>query len=226
MTRIIAIAAAALVLIGGAVWWQTSQTANSTSFERLGMAEAQSAEAGAEVDTSLVTEMTLGDAEAPVTVIEYASFTCPHCKSFHKDVFPQLKADYIDTGKVHFIYREVYFDRFGLWAGMVASCGGEEKYFGIAEMIYDQQAEWTKGESPADIAENLSKIGRTAGLSGDEIDACLRDEAMALAMIQVFEDTSKADEVNSTPTFIIDGEKYSNMNYADFAETLDGKLPE
>ncbi len=228
MNRLIPIAAAALVLIGGAVWWQTSQDPQSTSFGALGMAEAQSSDAGeaAEADTSLVTEMTLGDAEAPVTVIEYASFTCPHCKNFHQSAFQDLKKDYIDTGKVHFIYREVYFDRFGLWAGMVARCAGPEKYFGISDMIYAQQAEWTQGENPGAIADNLSKIGRTAGLSGEEIDACLRDEAKALAMIKVFEDTTEADGVNSTPTFVIDGEKFSNMSYADFKDILDAKLAE
>ncbi len=222
MNRTILIAAAALVLIGGAVWWQVSQSNQSTAFANLGMAEAQSGDQ--EIDTSLVEEMSLGNPDAPVTVVEYASFTCPHCKNFHQTVFDDIKAAYVDTGKVHFIYREVYFDRFGLWAGIVARCGGSEKYFGIAEMIYDQQAEWVQGDSAAEIADNLSKIGRTAGLSKDEIDACLSDEDKALAMIKVFEDTTQADGVNSTPTFIIDGEKYSNMNYADFAEVLDAKL--
>lgn len=224
MNRMIAIAAAAVVAVGGAVWWQTSQPANSTSLGALGMAEAQTSDA--EIDTSLVMEMTLGDADAPVTVIEYASFTCPHCKNFHASAFKDLKANYIDTGKVHFIYREVYFDRFGLWAGMVARCGGPEKYFGISDMIYIEQADWTSGENPGAVADNLSKIGRKAGLTGDEIEACLRDEAKAVALIKVFEDTTQADDVNSTPTFIIDGEKYSNMSYTDFAEILDTKLGE
>lgn len=224
MTRMISIAATVLVLIGGAVWWQTTQNNNSTAFTSLGMAEAQNADV--EIDTSLVTEMSLGDPDAPVTVIEYASFTCPHCKNFHLNAFEQLKSNYIDTGKVHFIYREVYFDRFGLWAGMVARCAGPEKYFGISDMIYEQQAEWTVGENPGAVADNLGKIGRTAGLTGDEIDGCLQNEAKAMAMIKVFEDTTTADGVTSTPTFIIDGEKFSNMSYADFAELLDGKIAE
>jgi len=222
MNRMIALATAAVVAIGGAVWWQTGQTSNTTSFSPVNMAEAQTAVT--DVDTSLVTEMSLGDASAPVTVIEYASFTCPHCKNFHANVMGELKANYIDTGKIHFIYREVYFDRFGLWAGMVARCGGGEKYFGISDLIYDQQAEWTKGENPGAVADNLAKIGRTAGLNSEQIDGCLRDEAMAKALIKVFEDTTTADGVNSTPSFIIDGEKYSNMSYADFAAILDAKL--
>ncbi len=223
MNRIITLAAAALVTIGGAALWQTGQQKQSTSFQLVGMAEAQTAEI--EADTSLVKEMSLGNPDAKVTVIEYASFTCPHCKNFHANVLPDLKKNYIDTGKINFIYREVYFDRFGLWAGMVARCA-EDKYFGISDMIYNEQSEWTAGENPGAVADNLSKIGRKAGLTSDEIDACLRDEKMAVSLIKVFEDTTAADGVNSTPTFIINGEKNANMSYADFSAILDAKLAE
>lgn len=189
------------------------------------VAEAQTAEAV--IDKSLVQEMTLGDETAPLTVIEYASFTCPHCKNFHKDTFDQFKANYIDTGKVHFIYREVYFDRFGLWAGMVARCGGGEKYFPIADMIYEQQADWTKGEGPAEIAGNLATIGRTAGLTGDEVDACLQDGDMAQAMVAVYQENAEADGIRSTPSFLIGGELVAgNQSYADFSALLDAKLGE
>jgi len=206
MNRLIAIAAAVLFLVGGPP----------------GMAQAQTAEAV--VDTSLVREMTLGDENAPVTVIEYASFTCPHCANFHAEVLDDLKANYIDTGKVRFVYREVYFDRFGLWAGMVARCGGGEKYFGIADLIYERQSEWTAGETPGEVAGNLAAIGRTAGLSEAEVGACLQDVNMAQALIAVFEETTQADDINSTPSFVIDGTKYSNMSYDAFAAILDEKL--
>lgn len=196
-----------------------------TGVAGMGAATLLSARATAQPVAPIMGDVVLGDAAAPVTVIEYASFTCPHCKNFHATVLNDLKTNYIDTGKVHFIYREVYFDRFGLWAGMVARCAGPDKYFGISNLIYEQQAEWTKGENPGAVADNLAKIGRSTGLTSDEIDACLRDEAMATAMIKVFEDTTAADGINSTPSFIIDGEKFSNMNYADFAEILDAKLP-
>ena len=98
-----------------------------------------------------------------MTVVEYASFTCPHCATFHNDTFKKLKADYIDSGKVKFIYREVYFDRYGLWASMVARCGGQEKFFGIADLIYKSQSEWTRAGEPAAIVDELRKIGRLAG---------------------------------------------------------------
>jgi protein-disulfide isomerase len=185
----------------------------------LGQANAQTAE----VDTSRVTEMTLGNPEASVTVIEYASYTCPHCRAFHDGPFKQLKADYIDTGKIHFIYREVYFDRFGLWAAMIARCGGPERYFGIHDLIYDTQSEWTKGE-PGAIADNLRKLGRTAGMSEEQVNGCLEDGAMAQALVAVYQKNAEADGVNSTPTFLINGTKYNNMPYDEFSAILEKEL--
>ena len=97
----------------------------------VGALAPMSAALAQDVDKSLVQEMTLGAEDAPITVVEYASYTCPHCKTFHENVFKDLKSNYIDTGKVRFIYREAYFDRYALWAALVARCGGEMKYFGL-----------------------------------------------------------------------------------------------
>ena len=178
-----------------------------------------------DADTSQVTEMTMGPADAKVTIIEYASFTCPHCANFHTGPLKELKADYIDTDKVHFIYRDVFFDRFGLWASMVARCGGEEKFFGISDMLYEQQREWTKGQ-PAEIADNLRRIGKVAGIEPDALDACLNDEAKAKALVAWYQENAEAHEVNSTPTLIINEQKYSNMAYDDLKGIIDEKLAE
>lgn len=175
-------------------------------------------------DTSTIVEMSLGAEDAPVTVVEYASFTCPHCARFHETVFKDLKKNYIDTGKVRFIHREVYFDRFGLWAGMVARCGGEDRYFGVADIVYNTQSEWTKGGDPATIVENLRRIGRTAGLTDEQLDACLSDADKAKTLVAWFEENAKEDGIQSTPSFMIDGKLYSNMSYDEFAEILDGML--
>ena len=178
----------------------------------------------AEVDTSRVLEMSMGNPDAPVTVIEYASFTCPHCRSFHEGPFKQLKADYIDTGRIHFIYREVYFDRFGLWAGMLARCAGPERYFGMTEMLYATQADWIGNGDPATVAENLRRMGRTAGLTDEQVNACLQDGDMARAMVAVYQENAEADAIEATPTFVINGEKYSNMSYEEFSGILEEKL--
>lgn len=208
---------AAAIIAVGAVWYAQRPAGVSVD---LGAANAQSS---GDVDTAGVLEMSLGNPDADVTVIEYASFTCPHCKNFHNGPFKQLKSEYMDTGKINFIYREVYFDKYGLWAGMVARCGGPEKYFGIADLLYETQAEWAKG-SEAQIGGNLRKIGLNAGIDADKLDACFADGDMARAMVAVFQETSTADGINSTPSFVIDGKKYSNMAYDDFAAILDEKL--
>jgi len=178
-----------------------------------------------DADTSQVTEMTMGPADAKVTIIEYASFTCPHCANFHTGPLKELKTDYIDTDKVHFIYRDVFFDRFGLWASMVARCGGEEKFFGISDMLYEQQREWTNGQ-PAEIADNLRRIGKVAGIEPDALDACLNDEAKAKALVAWYQENAEAHEVNSTPTLIINEQKYSNMAYDELKGIIDEKLAE
>ncbi|MBE9477136.1 MAG: DsbA family protein [Proteobacteria bacterium] len=174
-------------------------------------------------DAKKVVEMTLGNPDATVTVTEYASFTCPHCATFHTDVMPNLKADYIDTGKIKFIYREVYFDRLGLWGGMLARCGGPERYFGIIDMLYKRQREWTKG-SGAEIAENLYKIGRIAGLKNKDMEACLQDQDMAKALVADFQKNAGDDNVDSTPTLLINGVKHGNQSYSDLQELLDAQL--
>lgn len=176
-------------------------------------------------DAPKVIDMTLGADDAPITMIEYASFTCPHCANFHTDVFHDLKADYIDTGKVKFIYREVYFDRFGLWAGMLARCGGEEKYFGFTDMLYSRQREWLAGGAEAaTIIDNMKKLGRIAGMNDETMDACMQDQDMAQAMVAEFQKNATADDINSTPTFMIDGVQFSNMAYSEMQKILDEKL--
>jgi protein-disulfide isomerase len=178
----------------------------------------------AAIDTSRVREMSLGAEDAPVTVIEYASFTCPHCAAFHREVMPRLRAEYIDTGKVRLIYREVYFDRFGLWAAMIARCGGPERYFGIVSLLYERQRDWLGDGDPATVAANLRTLGISAGLEAEAVDACLADGAMAQAMVAVYQKNATADGVQSTPSFIVNGVKHSNMPWAEFAALIDAEL--
>ncbi len=168
--------------------------------------------------------MVAGNPDATVTLTEYASFTCPHCATFHKEVYPQLKTDYIDTGKIKFVYREVYFDRFGLWASMVARCGDGDKFFGIADLIYKTQSEWTRAGEPAAIAGELRKIGRLAGMDNDTLDACLQDGDNAKTLVAWFEQNAAEDAITSTPSFLINGKKHSNMSYDEMKDLLDAAL--
>ncbi len=206
--------AAALIAMGGL--WMTAERGALSPF---GAAEAQTAEALPEVP-----DLVLGAEDASVTVIEYASYTCPHCATFHQNVFKPLKADYIDTGKIQFIYREVYFDRFALWAAMVARCGGTERYFGISELLYDQQRDWAGSNDPQAVISSLRRIGRTAGLGEDQLNACLEDADMAQAMVAKFQAETEADDINATPSLVINGQKHSNMSYAQLSGIIDGLL--
>ncbi len=212
-------AALVLALLAGGAWLTTQR--GTPAGPGLLAADAQTTDPAS---LPAVPEMVLGEAAAPVTVMEYASFTCPHCAHFHATVWPELKANYIDTGKVRFVYREVYFDRYGLWAAMVARCGGPVRYFGIADLIFDHQKEWLADSDPAVIVGNLRTFGKTAGLTDAELDTCLGDKPMAEAMVANYQKTSTADNVEGTPTFFVDGKKYSNMDYDAFAKILDTEL--
>ena len=219
MTRMTAIAALCLTLVAGAAWWLTS--AGDTPPDLTFAANAQ--EAG-DVDTSSIVEMSLGNADADVTVIEYASFTCPHCADFHANQFKKLKADYIDADKIQFIYRDVFFDRFGLWASMLARCGGKERFFGLTSVIYDKQKDWIGSGDPVAIANELRKIGKVAGLDEDRVEQCLADQDKAKALVAWYQQNAEEHDINSTPSLVINGEKYSNMAYDELKAVIDEKL--
>ncbi len=169
-------------------------------------------------------DMVLGDAAAPVTVIEYASFTCPHCAAFHVDTWPQFKAEYVDTGKVGFILREVYFDREGLWASMAARCGGAGAFYPMADQLMKKQRLWAKAARDNNRDE-IRKIGRLNGLSTAQLDACFSDQEYTRALVEAYQSNAAADGVNSTPTFIINGAKHEgNMPFDQLAALVDAAL--
>ena len=196
---------------------RTLLSAAATVMMTLTMASAQESE---------IPDMIQGDADAKVEIIEYASYTCPHCASFHAGPYKDLKKDYIETGKVKFIYREVYFDRFGLWASMIARCAGPDRFFGMTDLLYKEQSLWSRAGDPAAIVVELRKIGLKGGLDNDALDACLEDADNAQALVAWYQENAERDNIRSTPSFLINGEPYSNMNYADFSAIIDEKLAE
>ena len=190
----------------------------------LGLGDAASAQEAAPETPVEIKDFTLGSPDAPVKITEYASFTCSHCANFHATTFKPLKADYIDTAKVEFTLREVYFDRYGLWAAMMARCGGDMRYFGITDILFETQQEWAGSDDPNVVVENLKKIGRTAGMDDATLDACMKDGAKAEAMVARFEENMKADGVEGTPTLFINGTKHSNMDYAALKALIEAEL--
>ena len=169
-------------------------------------------------------DIVLGDDAAPVTVIEYASFTCPHCAAFHADTWPRFRAEYVDTGKVRFILREVYFDREGLWASMAARCGGASAFYPMADQLMKKQRLWAKAARNNNRGE-ISKIARLNGLSSAQLDACFSDQDYARALVEAYQRNAADDDVNSTPTFIINGAKHAgNMPFEELAALVDAAM--
>lgn len=220
MKRLLPLVIAVVAVLGAGAWYFNQGGArDSAGFDLPGSAEAQ----GADVDTSTVQEMVLGNPDAAVEVIEYASYTCPHCASFHAGAYKQLKSDYIDTGKIKFVYREVYFDKYGMWASMIARCE-PSKFFGITDLLYKGQRDWARADSEAGIADNLRKIGLLAGLDKDQLDACLSDGTKLRALVAWFQKNAEADGINSTPSFVINGSKYANMPYDEMKGIIDAAM--
>lgn len=169
-------------------------------------------------------DQAIGAEDAPVTIVEYASLTCPHCAAFHAETWPALKAQYVDTGKVRFILREVYFDPYGLWAGMVARCGGAETYFPFVDAFFKRQKEWTTGDQNAIVA-NLRRVGKQGGLSDADLDLCLNDQDFARGLVDSYQSNAKEDAVRSTPTFFINGDRMEGARpIEDFAAAIEKHL--
>ncbi|MCE6958754.1 DsbA family protein [Cereibacter sphaeroides] len=172
-----------------------------------------------------IAEMAIGNPDAKVTIVEYSSFTCPHCAVFEKEVFAPLKRDFIDSGKVRFVFREAYTHRYGLWASMVARCdGGSGRFFGIAHMMFDKQDEWLRKDDAGAVMADLRKFGLVAGLEAGAIDACMKDEAKAKALVGWYQANMAADGVEATPTLIVNGKAHSNLGYDKLKELLEAEL--
>ena len=150
-------------------------------------------------------DMVLGKADAPITIIEYASMTCPHCAHFAETVLPSLKKDYIETGKVKLIFRDFPLDQMAYFGAILARCAGPQKYFSFIDVIFAQQAAWISNDQQTTI-NNLKQIGRLGGLSSEQFDKCLADKAMGEYILNSRLEANQKFKVNSTPTLIINGD--------------------
>ena len=166
-------------------------------------------------------ERSIGSPDAPVTVIEYFSLTCPHCASFHNDVYGDLKEKYVDTGKVRFVYKEFPRDGVDLRAGMMARCADPRRYAGLIQVLFKNQPNWTRSSDP--VGE-LAKIGRLAGIDEATFESCLASDELANGLLAERQNAS-AQGVRSTPTFEIDGQLYpGSRSLEEFSEIIDPLL--
>ena len=151
-----------------------------------------------------IEEAVLGNPEAPVTIIEFASLSCPHCAAFHKERFPWLKKNFIDTGKVKFIFRDFPLNRAALLGSMIAHCADPHQYFAYLSLLFERQEKWAFTEP---TEEGLASLVQLAGMGKARCERCLQDEALADEIIQSRLDSQNEYDIESTPSFAI-GNKF------------------
>ena len=158
----------------------------------------------ASADESInATPKVLGDPNAPVTIVEFASTSCPHCANFHADRMAWLKETYIDTGRANLEFRDFPLNAPALWGAMLAHCAGSDRYFAYLDLIFKRQKVWAFTEEPQAALKDLAK---QAGMSSADFDACMANESLQIAIIEARKDGIDNHEIQSTPTFLIDGE--------------------
>jgi protein-disulfide isomerase len=165
-------------------------------------------------------DMAIGPADAAVTIVEFASMTCPHCAAFNAEVFPKIKSTYIDTGKIRYIFREFPLDIKAAAGSMLARCVAKDdsaKYFAVIDVLFKQQSDWVVKNT----TESLGRIGKQAGLSQDQVDTCLKDQALLDKIAADQKYAADILKVNSTPTFFINGDVIKGE--ASF-DTFDAKI--
>ena len=184
----------------------------------IGSKVANAADLSTLMDKGPLGEHIDGDPNAPVTIIEYASMTCPHCRAFHKNVYPTIKEKYIETGKAKLYFREFPFDPAAAAAFMLAQCAGEDKYFSMIDILYDKQSTWKSGK----VVDELFKISKLAGFTQESFNACLKNQELLDNVLSIQKKAAEDYEVNATPTFFINGTKYSgNMSAEEMGKIIE-----
>lgn len=173
------------------------------------------------LESGALPDQVLGEEGAPVTVVEYASMTCGHCATFHKNTFPEIKTKYVETGKARFIIREFPFDPRAAAAFMLARCSGD-RYFAMIDVLFQQQDNWARAE---DGRAAMLQIAKLAGFSQEEFEACLTDQKLLDDVNKVRNRAANEFKVDSTPTFFINGSKYSGaLSVGEMSAIIDGLL--
>ena len=164
-------------------------------------------------------DLALGDPDAPVTVIEFFSLTCPACRRFHMNIYNRLKPDYVDAGKVRFVARDFPLNAPALQAAVLAHCAGRNRYFAFVDVLFQTFDDWAASGA---YTEKLAQIGELGGVSRDRFDACLADQDLENSIFQSIASAQAEYEVDSTPTVIVNGEKYEGrMTFEAFAAHID-----
>jgi protein-disulfide isomerase len=220
-----AVSTAVLVLAANGVAWSEDAPANATAVPN---ASGAVPPAGGKIDEAKLLapgslkDMVMGNADAKVTIIEYASMTCPHCAHFATTTLPAIKQKYVDTGKVKYILREFPFDPRAAAAFMLARCAPEDRYYPMVEVLFKQQEQWA---GAANAEEPLLQISKLAGFTQESFKACLTNQKLLDDVNAVRERGANEFGVDATPTFFINGTKYAGaLSVDEMSSILDGLL--
>ncbi|MBT3396271.1 MAG: thioredoxin domain-containing protein [Alphaproteobacteria bacterium] len=174
------------------------------------------------IPANAMTERVLGSPDAEITIVEYASLTCPHCAAFHVETLPRIKSEFIETGIVRFVYRDFPLDQLAFFASILARCGPEDQYFDLLNTLFTRQEEWALAEDP--IAA-LIAIGEGAGIPQENFEACTADETLTGYVLKMRSDAEQAGLVESTPTFVVGDILVSGaLPFDEFTEVIDQAL--
>lgn len=226
MNRTVIYAAVAAIVIGGSAYLYFGQS--ETPLAGISQAADVSKSEGIENQGIEIkdTDMVHGSKDAPITLVEYASMTCPHCAAFQKEVIPSLNKDYVETGKVKLVFREFPLDAIARMASAVARCLKGDAYFSFVDLLFANQQDWIKRSASGQytkesILEGLSQIGRQAGMPSDKVAACADDMANLALVDANWKEGQDRYKVNSTPSFFINGTPHGPMVYDDLKKVLD-----
>lgn len=199
--QIIAVVAVVIVLLAAAGYYLFFPSSSPTDV----IPANASPNAAGPGYTLTADDHTLGSPKAPITVIEYAAPTCPHCAHFNETVFPLLKAQYIDTGKVHYVFRVFPLHPSDGAAEAMAECLPRDSYFQFIDLLFRNQKEWDWEYQVQDIHGGLVKMGRIAGMTPEQVDKCIGDKPVQDRINKVAQDGQTRYNISATPTFIING---------------------
>jgi protein-disulfide isomerase len=154
-------------------------------------------------------DRTMGDPKAPIVMVEYAALTCPHCAHFNETVFPKLKAKYIDTGKVYYVFRVFPLSSVDIAVEALARCLPADSYFQFVDLLFKRQIDWDPEYQPLDVHEGILSVARIAGIGSEQADKCMQDKTQLARANQVGQDAQNRYNISATPSFVLGGKVHS-----------------
>lgn len=209
-----AAAIAALGVLGGAAYFMNGEKSLVESAFAQDEATVEAALSEETLATLVergyaVGELSYGDPDAPVTIIEYSRLDCPACATYHARTAPQLNARYVETGMARIVMREVYTNPLGLTAGVVARCSGPDRYFSFIEALFDTQGDWARSRTMEELRASIGSVARLGGLSSERMDECLSDELFIDHIIAATARDADASGITKTPTLFVNGVEFT-----------------